>query len=82
MSFKGRAVKINSHLISLGGEKIKWEIALYPEVFLARKVLVSKFIHSKKAKNMTKSPNFYWCYFVGSKKFGDFVIFLWPTQNI
>ena len=28
VSFKGRAVKINSHLISLGGEKIKWEIAL------------------------------------------------------
>ena len=27
VSFKGRAIKINSHLISLGGEKIEWKIA-------------------------------------------------------
>ena len=35
-SFKGRAIKINSHLISLG-EKIEWEIALQPEAFLEKK---------------------------------------------
>ena len=48
-SFKGRAIKINSHLISLG-EKIEWEIALQPEAFLEKKakkrlvvfILVSK----------------------------------------
>ena len=34
-------------------------------------------------KNMAKSPNKFWTYYVTSqRKFGDFVIFLWLCQNI
>ena len=57
-SFKGRAIKINSHLISLG-EKIEWEIALQPEAFLEKKgkKAFSSFYLSIKRTTEVLGPN-------------------------